>query len=172
MNKNIIVLLIILVAAVGAYFIFMNEDIPAIDETTTEMENTDYVGMTTAEAEAEAEADSTMFRVVEIDGETQPTTRDFQAGRINATVEEGVVTSYSVESMDPVIEADAEAEAGANDAIIGMTTAEAEAYAAENEVDFRTGTIDGEALPVTLDFRPGRITAEVENDIVVGYTVE
>ena len=55
---------------------------------------------------------------------------------------------------------------------VGMTTAEAEVYAAANTVDFRTGTIDGEALPVTMDFRPRRITAEMENDVVVGYTVE
>jgi hypothetical protein len=27
-------------------------------------------------------------------------------------------------------------------------------------------------MPVTLDYRPGRITAEIENNVVVGYTVE
>jgi uncharacterized protein YpmB len=99
MNRNSILLLIILAVAIGAYFLFMNEDTPtsAPEEAATEMESGDYVGMTTTEAEV---------------------------------------------------------------------------YAVENTVDFRTGTIDGEALPVTMDFRPGRITAEVKNDVVVGYTVE
>ena len=152
----------------------MNEDAPTPvpEEATAEMENGDYVGMTTTEAEAKAQTDDTLFRVVEIDGETQPTTRDFQVGRINATVEGNVVTSYSVESMDPVIKPSPETEADTHDAIIGMTTAEAEAYAVENAVDFRLGMIDGEALPVTLDFRPGRITAEVKSGVVVGYSVE
>ena len=59
-----------------------------------------------------------------------------------------------------------------HDVIIGTSVAEAEAYAEANDVDFRTGTIDGQPMPVTLDYRPGRITAEIENNVVVGYTVE
>jgi len=131
-----------------------------------------YRGLSVTQAEETAAARGEMFRVVEIDGEPQPTTRDFQEGRINATVEGGVVTSYTVESNDPVLEADTETEANTNDEIIGMTTTEAEAYAEAQGVDFRTGTIDGEPLPVTLDLQPGRITAEIENGVVVGYTVE
>jgi len=53
-----------------------------------------------------------------------------------------------------------------------MTIIQAENYAENNNVDFRVGTIDGEPMPVTLDFRPGRITAEIQNDLVIGYTVE
>jgi len=174
MNRNILLLLIIIIVSAGAYLLFMNEDTPtpAPEQMTTEMEISDYIGMTTPEAETKAQAAGTLFRVVEIDGEPQPTTRDFQEGRISATVENGIVTSYTVESMDPVVEPSPKTQEGAHDAIIGMTTTEAEVYAAENTVDFRTGTIDGEALPVTLDFRPGRITAEVENDMIIGYTVE
>lgn len=133
----------------------------------------DYTGLTVAQAEEIAEARKEQFRVVEIDGEMQPTTRDFQEGRINASVETGVVTSFTVESMDnPNIGEAMETDEGADDTIIGLTTAEAEVYAENNNVDFRVGTIDGESRPVTLDFRPGRITAEVENDVVVRYTVE
>ena len=174
MNKNIILVLVILAVAVGAYFFFTNEKIiaPITDKTTTETANRDYIGMTTAQAEAKAQVDSTMFRVVEIDGKPQPTTRDFRPGRINAVVESGVVTSYSVESMNPSDKGNEEIKAGINNAIIGMAVAEAEMYAKANSVDFRTGTIDGESMPLTMDFRPGRITAEIKNGVVVGYTVE
>ncbi|QSH39312.1 hypothetical protein JXR01_03355 [Candidatus Kaiserbacteria bacterium] len=55
---------------------------------------------------------------------------------------------------------------------IGMTEAEASAYAEANNVRFRVGKIDGEGLAVTADFVIGRITAEIEDGIVVGYTVE
>jgi hypothetical protein len=59
-----------------------------------------------------------------------------------------------------------------HDEIIGMTTTAAKGYARTNEVDFRIGKVDGEAMMVTSDFKPGRITAEIEKDIVVGYSVE
>jgi hypothetical protein len=55
---------------------------------------------------------------------------------------------------------------------VGMTTSEAQAAAKENGVPFRIGMLDGDLQLVTLDYRPGRITAEVENDIVVNYSVE
>lgn len=57
-------------------------------------------------------------------------------------------------------------------ALIGLSVDEAKAYAAANNTDFRIGSIDGEFLPVTMDYRPGRITASIEKDIVVSYTVE
>jgi hypothetical protein len=174
MNKNTIWLLIILAVAVGTSFLYMNQEVPtpAPEEINTEMGSSDYVGITTAEAEAKAQADGTLFRVVEIDGAPQLTTKDFQEGRINATVEAEVVTSYSIESMSSVIKSGPETKTGTHDALIGMTTAEAEVYAAENTVDLRTGIIDGEVLFVTMDFLPGRITTEVENNAIVGYTVE
>jgi hypothetical protein len=62
--------------------------------------------------------------------------------------------------------------ASVHDASVGMSQADAEAYAAENNVSFRIGRIDGEYLPVTMDYRPGRITAEIEDGIVVEYSVE
>lgn len=184
-NKNIILLLIALAVAVGAYLILKNEDLSetvvetksetspeTISESPAEMENKDYVGMTTVEAEGKAQTDGVMFRVVEEDGKPLPTTRDFREGRINASVEGGVVTEYTVETNSPAIEEVVEAEARNNDVIIGMTATDAKAYADANNIGFRIGTIDGEALAVTLDFRPGRITAETKSGVVVGYTVE
>lgn len=132
----------------------------------------DYTGVPVTQAEEIAKARGEQFRVVERDGEMQPTTRDFQEGRINATVEAGVVTSYTVESSNPPAEESEMSQSGVHDEIIGMTTTAAEAYAKTNEIDFRTGTVDGVSLPVTADFRPGRITADIENGVVVKYTVE
>ena len=77
-----------------------------------------------------------------------------------------------VEIGNPVVEEPPVTEPGSNDAIIGMSTDEAEAYAKAAGVNFRLGMIDGEALAVTMDYLVGRITAEVEDDVVVSYTVE
>ena len=162
MKKNILILILI---AIGTYFFFTQKD------SSLESENYSYIGMTTSEANMEAKSDGAMFRVVEEDGRPQPTTRDFQEGRINAVVEGGIVTEFYIETNDPVIKKSIENEP-INNEIIGMTTIEAETYSKNNDVDFRIVMIDGESLPITLDFRPGRINAEVENDIVVGYTVE
>jgi hypothetical protein len=125
------------------------------------------IGMTTTEAEAYATENDLLFRIVEIDGEPQPVTKDYRPGRINASVEDGVVVSYTVEG-----EGMSEEEAGQHDDIIGMTRSEAEAYAEANEVAFRVGRIDDEFLPVTMDYRPGRITAEIEDEVIVVYSVE
>ena len=59
-----------------------------------------------------------------------------------------------------------------NDVIIGMTEAEARTYAEQNGTPFRVGSKDGEPFALTMDYRPGRITAAVENNVVVSYTVE
>lgn len=221
-NRNIILLITLIVVAVGAYFLFMKDKEPApqAEKVTTENKieyyedgkpivycdengnryNTvaeaktagltgaeygatycpeyvaaktgDYRGLTVVQAKEIAAARSELFRVVEIDGETQPTTRDFQEGRINATVQGGIVTGYFTESMNPPAQENAITAPGTHDAIIGMTMAEAEAYTKTNDINFRTGTIDGVGMALTMDFRPGRITAEVKNGVVVGYTVE
>jgi hypothetical protein len=132
----------------------------------------DYIGMNTIEAAAEAEARGVLFRIVELDGAVQMTIKDLTEGRINATVENGVVTAYSAETSNPIIEEIPLTEPGSHDAIIGMTPEEAQAYATTNDVDFRVGMIDGEALPVTMDYRVGRITAATKDNVVTSYTVE
>jgi hypothetical protein len=127
-------------------------------------------------------------------------TEDYRIGRINAVVAAGVVISYSIEggnvSQKPVVEKTddhtnpyftdndmhgdmmteqnppEDTDPNNHDEIIGLTTTAATEYANTNEVDFRIGKADGEAMMVTSDFKPGRITAEIEKDIVVGYSVE
>lgn len=125
------------------------------------------INMTTTEAVAYAEANDILFRIVEIDGEPQPTTEDYRPGRINASVENDVVVSYTVEGEEVV-----EDDAGPHDSIIGLTQVEAETYAEANDVAFRIGRIDDEFLPMTMDYRVGRITAEIEDKVVVDYSVE
>ena len=78
----------------------------------------------------------------------------------------------TIESENPIIQEPQVTEPGTHDVIIGLTTGEAEAYAETTGVAFRIGMIDGESLPVTMDYRIGRITAEVEKDVVTGYSVE
>jgi len=203
MNKKIILILVVLTVAVGSYFLLQSKNVsaPVITDTPMDPDNIDYVGLTVAEAEAIATTNDTRFRVVALDGELQPTTLDFQVGRINAMVENGVVTSFLVESMTPTMEpptapppgtignptyADnamegdmvdlqnpsGEPTVNMHDEIIGMTTAQAEAYVQAKAVDFRIGAIDGEVMPVTMDYRVGRITAEIDSGVVTGYTVE
>jgi len=215
MNKNIIVLLLIVVIALGAYVLFATDDgsvsmTPETATSTTTRTETetpaqtgtvisDYAGMTVAEAKSAAAKNNTTFRVVEIDGEPQMVTEDYRIGRINAVVADGVVISYSIEGENvaekppvektegqtnpyfvsndmagemPVQKPPEDTDPNNHDEIIGMTTPAAKGYARTNEVDFRIGKVDGEAMMVTSDFKPGRITAEIEKDIVVGYSVE
>jgi len=57
----------------------------------------DYIGLSVKDARSNALKNSTSFRVVMENGEPQMVTMDFQPGRINATVEKGLVTSYDIE---------------------------------------------------------------------------
>jgi hypothetical protein len=135
----------------------------------------DYRGLTISQAAEIAELRSESFRVVEIDGEPQPTTKDIRDGRINATVVDGVITSYFKESAEPTQSEKVEvetAENGPHDIILQMTRSEAEDYAKENDLLFRVGSLNGEPQALTMDYRPGRITADVEDDIVTNYSVE
>lgn len=164
------------------------------DETNLDA---DYIGLTEADAETLAVENDVPFRVVERNGEQLPTTRDYRPGRINATVNAGVVTDYQVEGQteddanradgntqgdpdanrydfggEPATPDEPEEEAREHDAIIGMSEADAIAYAAAEGVPFRVGFRDGEPLPLTMDYRPGRITASIEDGVVAEYTVE
>ena len=181
-KQNISIALIILfILVVGAFIMLNNRD------NTSDISNSvpsDYIGMTVVQANEKAKRDGTIFRVVNEDGEPKPVTMDLRPGRINAVVEAGVVTEYTVETEavspeEPTgIETEIPTESVINspvinhDAIVGMTIAEAEVYAQTQNVNFRIGTLDGEGQALTMDFKPGRITAEVEKGIVVGYSVE
>jgi len=59
-----------------------------------------------------------------------------------------------------------------NDDYVWLSLQEAKDFAKENNTVLRVVKLDGENLPVTMDYRPGRINAEVENNIVVDYSVE
>jgi len=195
--KKIFLAFIILVAAVGLFFLITIEPEPEesvlTDEEVEMIENTesDYVGLTSVQAVALAQANGVMFRVAEIDGQAMPVTEDYRPGRISAVIENNIVVNYTVEGSESAtmdnpyfqenqLDGDmidtqppvSETEPTSNDVIIGMTTAEAEAYAKANGVMFRVGAIDGEFLPVTMDYRVGRITASITDGIVTDYSVE
>jgi hypothetical protein len=154
-----------------------NEEVVTPEETAPAASG-DYIGLAEAEATALAEANGVPFRVVERDGMMLPTTRDYRPGRINATVAEGVVVSYTTEGLEmdkggtEPVPVDNPGTVGEHDEIIGMTETEAKAYADAQSVPFRIGSIDGEVLPVTMDYRPGRITATLAGGVVTSYTVE
>ena len=196
-NKKIFLAFIILVAAVGLFFLITIEpeleESVLTDEEVEMIENTesDYVGLTSVQAVALAQANGVMFRVAEIDGQAMPVTEDYRPGRISAVIENNIVVNYTVEGSESAtmdnpyfqenqLDGDmidtqppvSETEPTSNDVIIGMTTAEAEAYAKANGVMFRVGAIDGEFLPVTMDYRVGRITASITDGIVTDYSVE
>jgi ABC-type amino acid transport substrate-binding protein len=132
----------------------------------------DYIGMSVEAAQAKAQAEGVLFRVVIQDGQALPTTRDIQEGRINATIVDGMVTAYDVESAKVVDEQIDVTASSSVEAFVGMTEAGAEEYASTNNIMFRVVMRDGESLPATMDLRPGRINAVVTGGVVVSYTVE
>lgn len=60
----------------------------------------DYVGMTVQQATEKAATDGVPFRVVMEDGESLAVTMDYRPGRINATVQSGIVVSYDIEGEE------------------------------------------------------------------------
>lgn len=55
---------------------------------------------------------------------------------------------------------------------VWLSEEEAMELANENNIPFRVIMRDGEMLPATMDYRPGRINAEVEDAIVVDFSIE
>lgn len=62
-----------------------------------------YIGLSMDEATVEASKRGVPFRVVEIDGESQMVTEDFRPGRINAVVNNGFITSFSIEGSTEIM---------------------------------------------------------------------
>ena len=56
-----------------------------------------YVGLSLADAEAKAKENGVEFRIAEQDGEAKALTMDLRPGRVNAMVNSGVVTSVVIE---------------------------------------------------------------------------
>jgi hypothetical protein len=67
------------------------------EEARERSEALDFVGLTEDAASQLARDNNTSFRVTMRDGEMLPVTMDYVPGRINAQVEERIVTSFSVE---------------------------------------------------------------------------
>ena len=57
----------------------------------------EYVGLSLADAEAKAKENGVEFRIAEQDGEAKALTMDLRPGRVNAVVNSGVVTSVVIE---------------------------------------------------------------------------
>ena len=72
-------------------------------ETPTETADA-YIGTTLEEATLTAKKNEVPFRVVEQDGQSLSATMDFVIGRINASVENGVVIRYQVEGSETAVE--------------------------------------------------------------------
>ncbi len=56
-----------------------------------------YVGLSLADAEAKAKENGVEFRIAEQDGEAKALTMDLRPGRVNAVVNSGMVTSVVIE---------------------------------------------------------------------------
>ena len=72
-------------------------------KTDTDKANDAYVGLSVQEAQDLAVQSNTDFRIISIDGEGQPVTMDYRVGRLNATVESGVVTAINIEGTNEAI---------------------------------------------------------------------
>lgn len=80
-------------------FVAIGQNIPEPNEseveTSTDLD--DFVGMEEAEAIQYAAENDVMFRIGQRDGEFLPVTMDYRPGRVTASVDDGVVTGFTVE---------------------------------------------------------------------------
>ena len=116
-----------------------------------------YVGRTESEAISLAELRNEPFRVVKRDGRSLLVTMDQVYGRVDASVENGIVVSHSNVSSS---------------SYMGLTESEAVSFAKSRNERFRVVKRDGRSLMVTSDSRPGRINATITNGVVTSYSVE
>ena len=189
MKKIMIAVIVLILIIIGIVATQKNKESVTETDANVEMNlaEQDFVGLTPDQAVTKSKAENIPFRVVTIDGQPQPTTRDFREGRVNAEVTEGIITSYIIEANivaspedNQVAEEqgglEQQEETGGQDGLypnlIGLTVEEAQNFTEAEDVPFRIGSVDGELRPVTLDYRIGRITAAVENNIVTDYSVE
>jgi hypothetical protein len=160
----------------------------------------EYLGLTIEDAQALATRNGVEFRISRMDDEYFILLTDYRVGRITAEVEKGIVVDYTVEEEYPldlppdcpaywppqlskidmtIVDRVKEIEPVAGPrtpswtgSYIGLTVKVAKALAERNGVEFRISRMDDEYFMLTRDYRVGRITAEVENGIIVDYTVE
>jgi hypothetical protein len=99
-NKNLMEQIIALLGQIITLLTPQSDTfIPA--PVTTNNEPAGYIGMNPLAAAVRAEAYGVLFRVVEIDGVPQTITEDLREGRINASLENGVIIEYSIETISP-----------------------------------------------------------------------
>lgn len=99
-KRNMLTFIIVAAVIIITFFVLRHSaDAPTkvtVDDTNIS-ENSDYVGLSAQDARDLAEQREESFRVVEVDGEPQPATMDYRPGRINASVQDWIVVSYSIE---------------------------------------------------------------------------
>ena len=195
MKKILIIAALILILGIITTLGTSQDIDPAATDAEVSLSERDYAGLTLEQALEKSGSLNIPFRIVILDGQPQPTTRDYLPGRINATVTNGVVVSFEREGRgeagqnitQPVIEEITskdeegqkpndpqipEEQEGLYPELIGLTIEEAQSFAQDTGIDFRIGSVDGEPRPVTADYRIGRITASTVDGVVVDYSVE
>lgn len=98
----------LIVIGVAAALIWQNyANAPTDDNTTSQQEEPtpadpndteQYVGMTEEDALRCAKENNKTARVIERDGDAVPSTMDLRAGRLNFSVEDGIVTGVEEEA--------------------------------------------------------------------------
>lgn len=101
-NQNVITYIIVIIVIILALFVFYkvtnapSVDIPD-DHTVTIDSPSSYVWLSLDEAIDFAKQHGEIFRIVSIDGESQPVTMDYRVGRINASLIDWIVSEYYIE---------------------------------------------------------------------------
>jgi len=90
--KQIIGIGILVLLAIAAYMFIPRS------ETASNDSQGGYGGLTVTEAQNLAESRGVAFRVVELDGQPQPATKDRRPGRVNAEVADNTVIGYTIEN--------------------------------------------------------------------------
>ena len=103
---------------------------PSIEEVFAEQiaasEKLNLAGKTEAQAAQLAAQVDVPFRVVERDGEMLMVTEDYRPGRINATVQNSIITSYSIEGTNITVTAQTNTNIGTTPPPTNLTPAEPE----------------------------------------------
>jgi hypothetical protein len=68
---------------------------PAPAEKPDPAQPNSFIGLTLEAAQAAADAAAVAHRVIEIDGEAQPSTSDFRPERLNFAVKNGIITAVT-----------------------------------------------------------------------------
>ena len=131
-----------------------------------------YIGMPVVDAAELAEERGDIFRVVNIDGESQPVTEDYVIGRINASIIDGRVSEFYIDGEEVSSNDEISENTQTPTDYIGMPVVDAAELAEEKGDIFRVVNIDGESQPVTMDYRPGRINVSIIDGRVSEFYIE